>query len=229
MSCILLPRFESGSSPDSSRSAATASISLDFRATLPVETTLVFLISAWQLNGFATTSPPLEEVQTVSPFSVNRPVAHPLTIIVAWTRDPIVHGFIQESGTVFAFVPASPKESAENWFDVTTQVGCGGREEDSSALMNCMRSKNYTEILTVASQLNSAGSVLGDFAPTVDDEEVFSDYAQRAASGRQIQRPLLVGNTDYEAGFAKAALVLTPGANVTGLVGSTFSGMCTMS
>lgn len=139
----------------------------------------------------------------------------------AWASDPIVQGFITQSGNVFSFAPSSPSAAAENWFNLTGLLECGGAHSDPSSVSKCMRTKNYTDILAATARVTSApvdGSVLGSFAPTVDEIVVFSDYGKRLHSGQFIKRPILIGNTDYEAGYMKAALALTPGAAASGLL-----------
>lgn len=85
----------------------------------------------------------------------------------AWTSDAIAQGFFQESGNAFSFAPASGAAAAENWFSVATVLGCNSTEANSSSVLNCMRSKNYTEILTASTQITNTSldsSVLGNFA-----------------------------------------------------------------
>jgi hypothetical protein len=61
----------------------------------------------------------------------------------------------------------------------------------------------------VADAAGLGGSVLSSFGPTIDEEVVFSDYDHRARKGQFIQRPLLIGNNNYEAGFFKIVTALS--------------------
>ena len=122
----------------------------------------------------------------------------------AWTDDPIIAGSIEQSGTVFSFAASPINESAASWFNVSGQLGCRGTENDSIAMLTCMQDKPYEDILTAVQISDAAGiggSVLGSFGPTIDEKTVFSDYQHRAQSGRLIQRPLLIGNDNWESGF----------------------------
>jgi hypothetical protein len=66
-----------------------------------------------------------------------------------------------------------------------------------------MRSKDTASITAAIPLVNQAyGSA--SFWPTIDEKTVFSDYPARLASGAFAKVPLLIGNTDYEAGYHKA-------------------------
>ncbi len=66
-----------------------------------------------------------------------------------------------------------------------------------------MRTKSFEQILNATALPPGLSSVTGQFGPTVDNKVVFGDYPQRAATGQYIQRPLFLGNNDYEAGLFK--------------------------
>ncbi|TVY71469.1 Cholinesterase, partial [Lachnellula suecica] len=122
----------------------------------------------------------------------------------AWAKDPIVSGLISESGTVFSWgLPVSKNTSAMAWFNVTATLGCGDALSDSSSVLSCMRSKNYTAILD-AIPADLGASVLGAFVPTIDEEVVLSNYSERTPA----DVPLLVGSNDYEAGLFRATSAL---------------------
>ena len=101
----------------------------------------------------------------------------------AWTKDPIVQGFIAESGT--ANVRAGANSSAP-WFRASEKLGCGGASEGAKAV-ECMRTKSFGDILDA---IKPAGSVPalsgGEFAPVVDGKVVFGDYPARRATGKFI-------------------------------------------
>jgi carboxylesterase type B len=127
----------------------------------------------------------------------------------AWKQDPIVEGFIAESGTAFCFgLPNSPSGSALAWFNVTSSLGCGDATSDPAAVLSCMRGKDYTSILQAIPPTSGSTSVLGSFGPTVDDIVVFSDYADKSAAGNFTQKPLLIGNNDNEAGLFSTGFAL---------------------
>ncbi len=119
----------------------------------------------------------------------------------AWTEDPIVAGLVSESGTVNGFGQYQQSDTAQSWFNVSSTLGCGDSTSNAEAVLSCMRTKNFTSILSAIPA--PTGSAFGSsyFGPTIDDVVVFSDYPARSASGNFIKKPLLIGNTDYEAGI----------------------------
>jgi cholinesterase len=60
-----------------------------------------------------------------------------------------------------------------------------------------MRNQSSTALL--AAMAKTAG-----FGPTVDEVVVFSDYLNRSAAGDFIKNPMLLGNTNFEAGLFRA-------------------------
>ena len=120
----------------------------------------------------------------------------------AYTSDPIVNGFIPESGVAAnPNVPAQSNTTAAGaWFNVSSTLGCGNSSSNATDVLACMRTKNYTSILGA---IPTSSSVIGgsSFGPTVDETIVFSNYLARGAAGNFIKRPVLLGNTNYEAGL----------------------------
>ncbi len=132
----------------------------------------------------------------------------------AYTKDPIIAGMIQESGTINGFGTVSKTAANGAWFNVTAAVGCGSASSNSSDVLACMRTKTPAAILNAIPQAKP-GAVTGglsNFGPAVDDITVFSDYDARSAAGNFIKVPLLTGNADYEAGLFATTAAL---ANVT--------------
>lgn len=119
----------------------------------------------------------------------------------SYTSDPIVAGFIQESGTTSAIPVLNASGSATIWYNVTTHVGCGNASSDPSAVLSCMRNVNYTNILNALDGQN--------FYPTIDGRLVFnsSAYTSLSRAGKYIQVPLLIGNNDNEAAIFRVEFV----------------------
>ncbi|CAD6439808.1 c676aaa1-4651-4aa4-8ceb-bae45132be8a [Sclerotinia trifoliorum] len=118
----------------------------------------------------------------------------------AWVKDPIVAGFIPESGTALSWgLPNQAENVALAWYNVTEAVGCGGAS--SGNVTACMRTKNTTEIINGISATSGSGGSLGSFGPTVDEIVVFSNYTERSLAGNFTKKPLLIGNNDNEAGL----------------------------
>ena len=120
----------------------------------------------------------------------------------AWKDDPIVAGFIAESGTVFSpNTQASPATSAAAWYNVSGTLGCGNATSDPVSVLSCMRLKDFQAIQDAIPSSTGLSSVAASFGPTVDEVVIFSDYLQRSADGNFSQLPLLIGSADNEIGL----------------------------
>ncbi|KAL2069387.1 hypothetical protein VTL71DRAFT_14066 [Oculimacula yallundae] len=124
----------------------------------------------------------------------------------AWKDDPIAHGFIEESGS--ALGPAgglgaiSASTAAGYWNAVAAKLGCGnGSSSEEDAVLTCMKGKSYPDILKAVAAGSSGTGIGTTFSPTVDEVVVFSNYTSLAMSGQFAKLPLLLGNTDNEAGL----------------------------
>jgi len=127
----------------------------------------------------------------------------------AWTKDPIVTGFIPESGNLgVQRTTTGAKSNTDGWFSLSKTLGCGG-EEAGDKTLPCMRKKSYQEILNGMRKQGDNGSGASGFRPTADDKVIFKDYPARMAAGNFIKAPMLVGNNDDEAGLT-AALAKIP-------------------
>jgi len=117
----------------------------------------------------------------------------------AYTKDPIVNGFIPQSGTSVLGKLMGSGNSAKKWFETSKKMGCGGEEAGAKAL-DCMRTKPWKDIADAIKPAGGGASLggMGDFGPTVDNITVFGDYEKRAAAGNFIKRPMLVGNNKNE-------------------------------
>ncbi|KFY14064.1 hypothetical protein V492_02876 [Pseudogymnoascus sp. VKM F-4246] len=116
-----------------------------------------------------------------------------------YRNDPIAAGLIMQSGTssIGTFTAAT---TADSWYTVTSTLGCGDNTTAPATQMACMRTKPTADITAAIPLVNQAyGSAF--FWPTIDEEIVFSDYTARLAAGKFAKVPLLIGNTNYEAGY----------------------------
>ncbi|KAG6988945.1 hypothetical protein G7Y79_00067g095600 [Physcia stellaris] len=114
----------------------------------------------------------------------------------AWTSDPIVNGFIAESGVATSFSKPAPPDNRNTWYSLSEALGCGGASAGPLVTLDCVRDKSMQQIL-------AATATLPSFLPTADNKLVFSDYASLGRAGRFIRKPMLLGNNDYEAGIIK--------------------------
>ncbi|KAF2398122.1 alpha/beta-hydrolase [Trichodelitschia bisporula] len=126
----------------------------------------------------------------------------------AWTKDPIVNGFIAESGA--APLVSGTKHNPATWFELSTRLGCGGSAA-ANKTVECVRGKTWRQVLD---GMGTAGGTrrLLSFVPVVDEKVYFSDYDVRAKEGRFIKRPMLVGNNDNEGGLSAATQKASPAA-----------------
>lgn len=112
------------------------------------------------------------------------------------------------SGTSLSFFPNTKEYSQSLWYNVSQTIGCGGPNDDSAAVLSCVRSKNTSVILAAAAKvppLPTQATAQATFHPTVDNVTVFADYEQLAASGAFAKIPLLAGNADHEDGWYRIA------------------------
>ncbi|KAK2796783.1 hypothetical protein FQN51_009007 [Onygenales sp. PD_10] len=118
----------------------------------------------------------------------------------AYAGDPIARGLIPMSGTALSMKPNTMEQSTKYWYTASAALGCG----DSGEVMGCMRSKSYVDILAAVGKVPPEPSKALPqpvFHPTIDGKIVFSDYETLSAQGKFAKLPILVGNTDYEAGY----------------------------
>lgn len=119
----------------------------------------------------------------------------------AWTSDPIVAGFIAQSGTVEVVPPNNASTSEALWFNASSLLGCGDASSNATEVLRCMRTKDVNDIATVISGLPN-------FIPTIDEEVVFSDYLTRSLAGNFIKKPMLIGHNDNEASMVRVVAAL---------------------
>src|SRR5262249_21753663 len=104
----------------------------------------------------------------------------------AYKDDPIVKGFIAESGTV-SLGGAGSGSALNAWYSASEKLGCGGKDA-GNATVECVRGKTTQEILDA---IKPPGAALAlsttPFSPAADSEIVFNDYTQRLADGNFIK------------------------------------------
>jgi cholinesterase len=119
----------------------------------------------------------------------------------AWADDPIAAGMIAESGTVTSFADPPATDNLVYFNDTSVKLGCGPTTGDRTKIIQCLRNVPFEKIVSATSITNPLEAVLGHFAPTVDGQVIFGDYAKRAAAGRFAKVPYITGNNDYEGGL----------------------------
>jgi carboxylesterase type B len=101
----------------------------------------------------------------------------------AWETDPIVAGYILESGTPHSWAPLTPEVGASHWFNASGTLGCG----TSGDVLACMQAANLTSLLAAiaAVPFDPTNALFQpQFQPVIDDITVFSDYSALAAAGK---------------------------------------------
>jgi len=61
----------------------------------------------------------------------------------AHRKDPIVAGYIMESGTPHSWKPLTPSLASKHWYNASSTLGCGSFGD----VLNCMQEKNMAAIL----------------------------------------------------------------------------------
>lgn len=99
-------------------------------------------------------------------------------IIAAWTEDPIVNGFISQSGTyqlsdLIEFIGTidNGKNHTARWFRVSEKANCGGAGNTTvDVSLDCMRSKSWKDILkaTKPEGVTSSAGGLGKTQPPLN-------------------------------------------------------------
>ncbi|KAH8666460.1 Alpha/Beta hydrolase protein [Xylariales sp. PMI_506] len=115
----------------------------------------------------------------------------------AYADDPIVSGIIPESGNVFSYVIQSADTAANLWYETSSNLNCGDSNSPRASVLTCMLGKAAMEIIEAMPSKGLGGGNGLPFGPMIDDTLVFSDYSSRVPASL----PILVGNTDDEAGL----------------------------
>ena len=103
----------------------------------------------------------------------------------AYVDDPIVSGYIENSGNVFSFGINSKEVATKNWYTVSSLLGCG----DTGDTLPCMRAIQNFSALEEASTKVRPPPVFNlarpppPFQPTSDGITVFGNYKARSDSG----------------------------------------------
>jgi cholinesterase len=115
----------------------------------------------------------------------------------AWTQDPIVNAFIPQSGTATSFANPPPLNNTAAFVNASIILGCGDGSAGLGPAVDCVRTKNFTDVLSATKVTDPLKAVLGNFGPTADAQVVFENYTKLAEEGKFIQRPYMVGNNNY--------------------------------
>ncbi|RAK78856.1 chlorogenic acid esterase precursor [Aspergillus fijiensis CBS 313.89] len=116
----------------------------------------------------------------------------------AWPADPIVHGLIMHSGSVFA-TGASKDVTHSNFTFVAEQLGCGGGLAASEELA-CMRHNVSAEALVAFYENYTLGADAPalKFTTIVDGVTKFGNFTERALEGNYSGLPAILGTNANE-------------------------------
>jgi hypothetical protein len=108
----------------------------------------------------------------------------------AWTKDPIVNGFIAQSGSALLRVSGVKVGDYSEWYAVSKKLGCGGSEAGEKTVA-CMQGKKFEDILTswTASPDFSKSNAFGVYP---DNRTAWSDFFTRGKRGEFVKRVIFI-------------------------------------
>ncbi|KAE9964228.1 hypothetical protein BLS_008530 [Venturia inaequalis] len=123
----------------------------------------------------------------------------------AWTADPIISGFIPQSGTaairLSAPVAAGRNETftaVNQWSSLSEKLGCGPvSAAEVGKTLSCMRAKPLKDVMEATAPAKGVEG-MGSWGPKIDNKIVFGDLEARGNAGKFIHVPIFVGNTNNE-------------------------------
>lgn len=101
--------------------------------------------------------------------------------------DPIVAGYIMESGTPHSWNPLTPSLAAQHWYNASATLGCGS----SGDVLSCMQAQNMTAVLAAFAKVPfdpTNALYQPQFQPVEDNITVFHDYTALATAGKFAKR-----------------------------------------
>lgn len=104
----------------------------------------------------------------------------------AYPEDPIVQGFVQDSGSVFLTI-GTRSTGTSNFSSVAAGFNCSGSASDELACLRAIPATNITDYLAE----NGRGLT---FAPNIDDEVVFNNYTERFIENKLSNKPAIFGS-----------------------------------
>lgn len=109
----------------------------------------------------------------------------------AYPNDPIVSGFISDSGSVFLNNQKSDPNFS-NFSYVASQLNCSSKNANTE--LSCMQNASYERIEAIILAYEEAGNNPLKFVPFVDNISIFANYSDRYALGAISDRPAIFGN-----------------------------------
>lgn len=125
----------------------------------------------------------------------------------AYPYDPLVRGFISESGMASGVALGAHDA---NFTYVASQVGCNTTNTTTDdAVFACMQSAPASSIIQVYNKYNATlhGGIALAFSPTVDNVTVFANYTERQQRGLFARLPSIISQVHDE---GSSLLAYTP-------------------
>ena len=114
----------------------------------------------------------------------------------AFPDDPIVSGFICDSGSVFLSA-ATPDPTYSNFTSVARHFNCS--TESPAVELACMQTVPADAIESYLKSYSDTGASPGlTFSPVIDEVLLFGNYTQRALEGHLSDRPAIFGSNADE-------------------------------
>jgi len=104
----------------------------------------------------------------------------------AWTKDPIINGFIAMSGTALLRVASVTPGNFSAWYGVSKKLGCGGEEKGKDTLA-CMQKQKFEDILASFKGQTDFSSP-NPFGVYPDNQTAWHDYFELGRKGQFIKR-----------------------------------------
>jgi cholinesterase len=99
----------------------------------------------------------------------------------AWKADPIVNGFIAQSGTALLRVSGVKTGDYSQWYALSKNLGCGG-EEAGAKTVPCMQGKSFESILSGWTQPADFNKPQ-NWGVYPDNRTAFGDYFTKGKKG----------------------------------------------
>lgn len=111
----------------------------------------------------------------------------------AWTADPIISGFIPQSGSAAIRMPAPTAAgsnvtitAASQWSSLSEKLGCGTvSAAEVGKTLSCMRAKPLKDVMEATAPAKGA-QAMGSWGPKIDNKTVFEDLEARGNTGKFI-------------------------------------------
>lgn len=117
----------------------------------------------------------------------------------AYADDPIVSGFVLQSGTAWGFGLQTQSAAASLWYAAAGKVGCNDGAVTDDEIISCMAAVSSEELIRRLPPVPYGETPGLPYGPIIDGNLVFSSYGGRTPAAV----PALIGNNDDESGLSK--------------------------